>query len=153
MKIKKLFGNFAAAFLMIFAFGILFPAQAQEKTPQQVTEDFYKWYIGELNADKNPIDDKQTINKYVSKRLVKWLYSKDFEEYGADYFLDAQDWANDWVNNIKAAEGTMKGRVSTLEVTFKTTVEDEAAMGDRSLKIKLINENGAWKIDRVNDQF
>ncbi len=62
-------------------------------TPEQTAKSFYQWYLKEINANKSPRNKKDIFQKSVSKRLCKWIYSPAYEEYGADYFIDAQDLA------------------------------------------------------------
>ena len=76
-----------AVFLaVLFCFSV---ANAQTPAPDAAAVSFYRWYIGELNADRFPIDrSRPAMRKRVSARLAKWLFSRAYREYGADYFLD-----------------------------------------------------------------
>ena len=94
-------------------------ASAQASSPAQTAEDFYKWYLTELKAEHEPLlQSKRQMLQKVSTRLGRWVYSKAYEEYGADYFLDAQDYERTWADGISAARAVMKGNTSTVRLTF-----------------------------------
>ena len=118
-------------------------------TPEQAAQNFYKWYLRELNASKNPFDQKQKMLQSVSKRLRKWIYSKAYEEYGADYFIDAQDFDNKW--SVTTSKAVIKENNATLKVTLATP---NAKKSDwkQTLLVKMVKENGVWKIDSVNER-
>src|SRR5215211_7482487 len=104
-----------SAFLLFFALHI--SAVAQAKAPDGVAKDFYKWYLTELNAEHEPIlQNKKRMLGYVSARLGRWVYSSSYSEYGADYFLDAQDYEHSWVNGISATKPVIKGSTATLRI-------------------------------------
>jgi len=134
---------------LIFAFVLLIAGgtSAAATTPEQTAKGFYIWYLKELNAERDPIEQKQTLLKSVSKRLGKWIYSPKYEEYGADYFIDAQDWDKKW--QVTTTKAVVKGNTATLKVTLAAP-KAKADEWKQTLSLKLIKENGAWKIDTVN---
>lgn len=147
-KIHKYLG-----FGILLTFLLCGNAFAQAKKPETAAKDFYKWYIAGLNAENYAIEkQKPKMLKAVSTRLGKWLYSKDYEEYGADYFLDAQDWDKNWENNIGTSKAVVKGNAATLKLTLTSPPESEGWTGKYVLTLKLLKENGAWKIDKVNNR-
>lgn len=123
------------------------------QTPERAAKDFYTWYLTELNAERYPIRQakRQMLGK-VSTRLGRWLYSKSYEEYGADYFLDAQDWDENWVKNISASKAVVKGNTSTVNVKFGVPKGTYSGFGPRTLPIGLVKEGGTWRIDKVNNR-
>jgi len=138
--------------LSIFVFAFCASGYGQAVKPEQTAKDFYKWYLTALNAQKDPIrDNKRLMLQKVSTRLGRWLYSKAYEEYDADYFLDAQDYDETWVNGITAAPAATNGNVSTVKLTF-TPKKGSTGFGVRTMRIKFVKENGAWKIDSVNNR-
>jgi len=98
-----------------------------------------------LNAQRNPTDEKAKMRTFISARLAKWIRSKAYEEYDADYFIDAQDYGEGWENNIQISKVVVKGNTASLRVTLV----DKGPMGNKILDLKLLKESGAWKIDRV----
>ena len=102
---------------ILFSVALNISAGAQVKTPDAVAKDFYKWYLTELNAEHEPIlQNKKRMMEFVSARLGRWVYSPSYEEYGADYFIDAQDWEHTWVNGISATRPVIKGSIATLRI-------------------------------------
>jgi hypothetical protein len=89
--------------------------------------------------------------KKVSRRLGRWLYSPAYAEYGADYFIDAQDWDENWVKSITATQAVIKGNSATLRLTLGAAKSSNPGFGKHTLAIKLVKENGLWKIDRVGN--
>ena len=140
-----------AAFLMFFALHI--SVGAQVKAPDVVAKDFYRWYLTELNAEHEPIRQNKTgMRKFISARLARWVYSPAYSEYGADYFIDAQDWERTWVDGISSARPVINGSTATVRVQFDPAKGTVSGFGRRTLPIKLVKEAGMWKIDMVNNR-
>lgn len=138
--------------VILFGFGLLLllnaaNAQAAD-TPEQTAKNFYQWYLKELSRENFRIDKKQTL-KYVSKRLGKWYLSPAYSEYGADYFIDAQDFDEKW--QVTTTKATIKGNTATLKV-FLAVPKSKKSDWTNTLAVKMIMENGAWKIDSVNNR-
>jgi hypothetical protein len=124
------------------------PLAAQTATPETAAVAFYKWYVTELNADRYPVQRQRAkIRQKVSQRLGRWLYSKDAEDYGADYFLSAQDWDPDWAKSVTAkSESPQQGSTAKLRVSFKYSEN----FGNHQVLVKMVKEAGVWKIDTVD---
>ena len=133
--------------LLFFLFtGLVGSAFAQANTgPGDTSKTFYKWYLHELNAQHNPEQNKAKMRTFISARLVRWVNSKAYSDYGADYFIDAQDFGEGWENNIQVSKVVVTGNTATLRVTLV----DTGSMGNKILDLKLLKEAGAWKIDRI----
>lgn len=139
------------ASLLFFALHI--SAAAQVKSPDAVAKDFYKWYLTELNAERDPISQhKARMRSFISARLSRWVYSPAYSEYGADYFIDAQDWEQSWVNGISTTRPVIKGAIATVRVQFDPAKGATSGFGRRILPVKLVKEGGVWKIDRINNR-
>lgn len=144
MKIKSVLLILSA---ILFLSGNSF---AQTQTPETTAKNFYKWYLNNLNKERYPREqEKPKMLKAVSARLGKWLYSKAYENYGADYFLDAQDFDKSWENGIKSSKAVIKGNTATLKITL-VSPPGSGGFGNHVLAVKLVKEAGAWKIDRVS---
>ena len=128
-------------------------AEAQARGPDEVAKDFYKWYLTELNRDRHPISQNKTrMLEFISPRLGRWVYSAAYSEYGADYFIDAQDWDQTWVNGISATRPIIKGNVATLRIRLEPAKGVFSGFGRRTLPIKLVKDGGRWKIDMINNR-
>jgi hypothetical protein len=119
-----------------------------DDTPEQAAKSFYTWYLRELNRENIRIDKKQML-KYVSKRLGKWYVSPAYEGYGADYFIDAQDFDENWQPTTTKA--VVKGNIATLKVMLAPP-KGKKSNFNQTLAVKMVLENGAWKIDSVNNR-
>ena len=129
--------------MMMAVFGAV---HAQSSAPEVATRDFYRWYIGELNSNRDSTyKNKREIRKRVSVRLARWLFSPAYSDYGADYFLDAQDFDAEWAKTVQVSGGVIKGSTATAVLTFP-----KSKYFDRKVvSISLVREAGAWKIDKV----
>jgi hypothetical protein len=92
------------------------------------------------------------MKSFISTRLSRWVYSPSYAEYGADYFIDAQDWEQSWVNGISATRPVIKGSTATLRVQFDPAKGTTSGFGRRILPVKLVKEGGVWKIDKINNR-
>ena len=129
------------------------PVAAQTKPPDEVAKDFYRWYLTELNLDRHPItQNKSRIREYISSRLARWINSPAYSEYGADYFIDAQDWERTWADEVTAGRPVIKGSVATVRIRLEPGRGAQSGFGRRTMPIKLIREGGVWKIDLVNNR-
>lgn len=136
----------AILFLIFAGVGASFVKAAE--TPEQTAQDFYRWYLRGINTNKNPIEQKQTISKFVSKRLSKSINKMMAAgEYDADYFISAQDYDENWTVNVSKAK--VAGNSATLKVLLDAP-KGKKSKFNRSLSVVLIKEDGAWKIDKVN---
>ena len=149
---QKILLGLLALCLLTSSANALPPKTAQ--TPEQSAVVFYKWYIGELNKNKDPrTGQKQKLLSFLSKRFGKWIYSIPEGEYGADAFIDAQDWNPEWVNAVSTSKAIVKGNTASLTVTLGVYKNGRVTkgMGKHVLRLKMIKEGGAWKINHIND--
>lgn len=147
---NKIYKHFGFAFLL--AVLLSGTALAQSKTPETSAKEFYKWYLTELNATREPRDNKMEMPKYVSKRLYKWLSSEAYVEYGADYIIDGQDYNEDWVKGITTTKAVIKGNTATFKIMLTPPKGSQNVDWKHTLSLKLVKENGIWKIDSVNNR-
>lgn len=127
-------------------------AFAQNSAPETTAKEFYKWYITEIAANREPRKNKTKFAKYVSKRLNKWMNSKAYEEYGADYIIDAQDFNAAWANGISTTKAVIKGNTAVFKVSFKPPPGSVEGDWNYSVRVKFVKEDGVWKIDSVNNR-
>jgi hypothetical protein len=139
------------ALLLIIAFHV--SVSCQVEPPDTVAKDFYKWYLTELNAEREPVrQSKARLSTFISARLRRWVYSPAYSEYGADYFIDAQDWEQTWVNGISSTRPVIKGTTATLRIQLEPDKGLFSGFGRRTLPIKLVKETGSWRIDMINNR-
>ncbi len=147
MKNKSRLLKFA---LLLFVTGSVGASIAKAAdTPEQRAKSFYEWYLKGIIANKNPRDEKIMFQKSVSKRLSRWVYSPAYEEYGADYFIDAQDFDENW--KVATTKAVIKGNKATLKVLLAAP-KGKKSLFKQTLAIKMVKEGGIWRIDSVNNR-
>ncbi|CAN5762579.1 hypothetical protein BH24ACI1_BH24ACI1_24350 [soil metagenome] len=143
----KMFG-FALLLFVLESAGAT--AAKAANTPEQTAKNFYKWYLAELNREGgNLVEKKTTVLKSVSKRLGKWIYSTAYGEYGADYFIDAQNYDENW--QVTTTRAVIKGNKAPLKVLFAAP-GGKPSKFKQTLVIKMVKEGNTWKIDSVNNR-
>ena len=117
--------------------------------PESVIRDFYAWYIKAVLANRDPFtDDSAKLKQYATARFLKQIQKlRDDEELSFDPFLHAQDLDKAWAKNITVATPTVSGESATANVELKGP-----EMGSHKLAVKLRQEGGAWKIDKVDER-
>lgn len=135
--------------LLLGASAAMVRAQS-DAAPDQVIRDFYKWYVGQLVAERDPFTDGRTeLKRFASERLLRQIDKarKSEDGVGSDPFLEAQDFDKDWAKNITVATPTVNGDKATANVDLKG-----AEMGTQKLKVSLVQEKGSWKVDKVENR-
>lgn len=132
----------ASAMFATAAHGAAPPIRAEVST-----QAFYQWYLSELSGDRDPFSDHpQQYGAHVSQALVKEISTamNSAEGLDADYFLQAQDYLDDWLGSINTSVISHHPNSALVLVTLGRDKETI-----RRLRITLIVENGAWKIRKV----
>ena len=140
-------------FISIFAFvlilGFSTAARAAEPStanPSDAIRGFYRWYVTALIANKQPLENRKEMKRFVTERLLNEIdkMKKGPDGLDGDYFLDAQDFDNLWAKNITVSDLKVSGKNATAEVLL-------AGKGEmrRRLKVSLTSDGVAWKIDKV----
>lgn len=145
MKMHSLF----ALLLFTLIAGNINAASRECAAPEVTTVAFYKWYLHELSQDKYPLisqakQDKENLKKWVAPELINRLKDElSRNELDSEYFTDAQDVFDDWLNNIQASK--IK--------TSKHNTDVNLALGKseirREYSVSLDDSHGCWKINRV----
>lgn len=124
-------------------------AQPQSPAPETVAREFYQWYLRALYKDQEPFKDKAAIGKYVTPRLINQLTilmnRPDGLDY--DYFLNAQDYGDEWDEKISTSKVKIEGLVAKMEVSFGNPTDP-----DHRVKVTLKQLKGVWKIDKVQER-
>jgi hypothetical protein len=117
--------------------------------PEAVTREFYYWYLSAIYKDEEPFKDTETISKYITPRLINQLArlmsSPDGLDY--DYFLNAQDYGDDWAEKISTSKIRIEGLTAKMEVSFGDPTDP-----DHRVKVTLKQIKGAWMIDKVEER-
>jgi len=148
-KINKIiFVKALCAFFSCILACFSFPALAAElSSPAVTTSAFYKWYIHSLVTNHEPLnDEKIKLGTYVSKSLIAEIEKRMNSEDGldADYFIQAQDYHDDWEKSISVTKPKISGNTATVLVTLGASKESI-----QHLELTLKKEDRVWKIRKV----
>ncbi|HEY2101691.1 MAG TPA: DUF3828 domain-containing protein [Chthoniobacterales bacterium] len=133
---------------LVFALTVVtgFHANGAGQTPADLARSFYVWYIHELLNGEKPMEQRRAeMRQFVTDGLLARIANdrKSPIKVNRDPFLDAQEIDPEWAKNI-AVGNIFVGRIARLSVGLTGH-----RFGDRQLELKLVQENGAWKIDQV----
>lgn len=120
-------------------------AAEPSSTPESAITGFYGWYVAELIANHNPMENRKELKRFATARLLKEIdkMKKGPDGLDGDYFVDAQDFDNLWAKNITVSDVKISGTTATAEVLLKG--KDMS----RKLSVALAKEGTAWKVDKV----
>jgi hypothetical protein len=118
--------------------------------PEVIAVEFYKWYINEMAAEREPLDTERTkLSQYVTLSLIhridKNLQRGDYIP-DCDYFICSQDYMDDWEANVTA----VSKQVGPSRVSLVVTLGKQADSITR-LAVDLVLDHGKWKISKVKD--
>jgi len=138
-----------SVFALAVALGFSSIAPAAEPSPADPSEairNFYRWYVGELIANRDPLANRSQLKRFVTERLVKEIngMKKGPEGLNGDYFVDAQDFDDLWARNITVSDVKISGTKAPAEVLLAGKPDMR-----RRLEVSLANDGGAWKVDKV----
>lgn len=135
---------FLACLSMVFASAAPQPA---EQSPSAVAVEFYRWYVKTIESKRDPMADFSTeLSGYVSKSLISEVRTAMANEGGleADYFIQAQDYSDDWSTNVRVTKSKIHGNTATLELELGASANTR-----QRLAVMLVREYRTWKIRRV----
>src|SRR5438045_612387 len=106
----------------------------------------YRRYGSALMGNEQPMENRKEMKHFVSERLLSEVdkMKRGPDGLDGDYFLDAQDFDNLWAKNITVSDLKVSGKNASAEVLL-------AGKGEmrRKLKVNLVSDGSAWKIDKV----
>ncbi len=144
---RRLLRQFFFAISFWLLAGQLAHAAEVARPPEAVVSEFYQWYMKELAADRNPLLDKnKSLSNYVSVSLLQQIKRKMSSKDGMenDYFIQAQDYLDDWMTSIAVAAPAVNGDVATTKLTLGATDQSRS-----ELDVTLRREKTEWKITQV----
>lgn len=142
--------SLASVFILVVAFGFCSGMRAAEPSvppnPSDSLRSFYRWYVTELVAKRNPLENRKELKRFATERLLKEIdrLKKGPNGLDGDYFVDAQDFDALWAKNITVSDVKISGTKATADVLL-------AGKGDmrRRLQVSLVRDGSVWKVDRV----
>lgn len=122
------------------------PSASPDSNPSDSLRNFYRWYVTELVANRNPLENRKELKRFATERLLKEIdrMKKGPDGLDGDYFVDAQDFDALWAKNITVSDVKISGTKATADVLL-------AGKGDmrRRLQVSLVRGGGIWKVDKV----
>ena len=122
------------------------PAAESAATPEDCIRNFYRWYVANLVANRDPMKQRGEIRRYATERLLKEIGKmvKGPDGLDGDYFVDAQDFDPQWAKNISISDVQIYGDKSTALVHL-----DGSKGMRKKLFVHLAKGAGIWKVDKV----
>ena len=114
--------------------------------PEDCIRGFYKWYVANLVANRDPMKQRTEIRRYATERLLREIDKmvKGPDGLDGDYFTDAQDFDPLWAKNISISGVKTQGEKSSAHVLLNGSKGMK-----KNLVVHLVKENGTWKVDKV----
>ncbi|PYI75394.1 MAG: hypothetical protein DMF04_10430 [Verrucomicrobia bacterium] len=122
-------------------------AASPEKNPAQAIRNFYSWYVAEIVSGNRPLQKQRDLmRKFVTERLLTSIdkMPKGPGALDGDYFLNAQEIDPDWGKNIAVGNNYIGKTMSRLSVILSGR-----KLGDREFDVRVVFQEGAWKIDEI----
>jgi hypothetical protein len=119
----------------------------REKNPAQAIRNFYSWYVAETVSGNRPLQKQRDLmRKFVTDRLLSGIdkMAKGPAGSDGDYFLNAQEIDPDWGKNIAIGNNYIGKTMSKLSVILSGR-----KLGDRQFDVKVVFQDGTWKIDEI----
>lgn len=136
-------------FTLVVVLGFSSATKAAEPStgnPSDSIRNFYRWYVTELIANHNPMENGKELKRFATERLLKEIgrMKKGPDGLDGDYFVDAQDFDELWAKNITVSDVKISGTKASAEVLL-------AGKGEmrRRLQVLLVKDGGIWKVDKV----
>src|SRR6478752_1797324 len=94
------------------------PAAESAATPEDCIRNFYRWYVTNLVANRDPMKQRGEIRRYATERLLKEIDKmvKGPDGLDGDYFVDAQDFDPLWASKISISAVQVHGDKSDAHV-------------------------------------
>ncbi|MET0855265.1 MAG: DUF3828 domain-containing protein [Telluria sp.] len=143
-KTLRAFAVGVAIFLAQFFAGT--EALAKDQSPEQAAAQFYRWYMQSLAISQDPLRQSPVqMSAYVSPGLIGEL-KRRMKRKGlrADYFIQAQEFMDDWTTDIRVVKPKVQGNMATVVVVLGATEETR-----RRLALTLTRDGSNWKISTV----
>ena len=122
------------------------PAKSSTATPEESIRSFYHWYVTALIANRDPMKQRAEMKRFATDRLLKEIdkMKKGPDGLNGDYFLDAQDFDDQWAKKIAVSNVKVEGAKAMAHVLL-----DGGEGMRKKLVVQLVNDADSWKIDKV----
>jgi hypothetical protein len=135
------------AFLFAVTFITSSRAVWPEKNPAEAVRNFYAWYVHETVTGGRPLQkERERMREFVTEGLLSRIYKmpKGPGRVDGDFFLNTREVDPEWERNIAVSNYYVGKTMSKLGVILTGR-----KLGDREFEVKVLFQEGAWKIDEV----
>src|SRR5437588_11990602 len=118
-----------------------------EKNPAEAVRNFYAWYVHESVSGGRPLEKKrEEMRKFVTEGLRSRVNKMPTGSGGldGDFFRNAREIDPEWGENSAVSNYYVGRTMSKLGV-----IPTSRKLGDRQFEVKVLFQEGAWKIDEV----
>ncbi|MDI6458425.1 DUF3828 domain-containing protein [Cronobacter malonaticus] len=149
LKIKNVISDLATVLMMVACCSVCSFAQEPEVTgvsissPEDTVKQFYFAYLtawNDTDVKRSLADSEKAVSEYTTQHLRSLM---QYNDTGADYFINAQEACRDWAYNISTKILDLK----------KNTADINLILGYNRSKsvyqIHLIKKQGRWLMDSV----
>lgn len=132
-------------FALTITGSLLLPAEvrAQSVPPETVIKTFYNGYVRPAAMGKEPLGKNSALKKYLSAQLTLKKIKVFERENQADYFVQSQEWSDEWEDKFTVSKAAINGATATAVVTFPQNYP--------RVRVTLKKETGEWKIYQVQN--
>jgi hypothetical protein len=118
-----------------------------EKNPAEAVRNFYAWYVHEVMNGGRPLEkEREQMRTFVTERLLSRIdkMPKGPGRLDGDFFLNAREVDPEWGKNVAVGNNYVGKTMSRLSVILTGR-----KLGDRQFEVKVLFQDGAWKIDEL----
>lgn len=119
---------------------------------EDMAKNFYVWYMNRINgtSDYVLIQEKNDAEAVLTPDLLKFLQKANKKEggLGMDYFLQAQDWGEDW-GTVSVLNTQLDGSKAVCTVQLGNGKGGKDAMAAQKLRVTMVDKKAGWRIHKV----
>ena len=119
---------------------------------EDMVKNFYAWYVDKLNTNQgySLVKKKGDAESLLTNDLYKFLLkdSKEEDGIGVDYFLQAQDWGEDW-GKVTILDTKITGSKAVCTVQLGTKKDSKDGMVAQKLRVTVVDKKAGWRIEKV----
>ena len=117
------------------------------KNPAEAVRNFYAWYVHETVTGGRPLQkERERMREFVTEGLLGRISKMPKGRGGmdGDFFLKTREADPEWEKNIAVSNYYVGRTMAKLGVILTGR-----KLGDRELEVKVLFEEGTWKIDEI----
>jgi hypothetical protein len=118
--------------------------------PEDMVKNFYAWYIDKKNTNESYqlLANKSDAESTLTNNLYKTLVKSQKKGVDSDYFIQAQDFGNDW-GNVSILNSKVVGAANIFNIKLGGTSKDPKEMAAQNLEVTVMDTKPGWRIEKV----